>query len=285
MTLEEKHLDSEVPPIQVVRREPISEGAVRIRLDSGNWPEGLEGENAASVMYEAIEEAQDAYQAFLDARGRHGADQKLTTAGAHDADAKWAEANLSRLRKRLDEIRQRAASFEASRKKAVMEELGPAPFEPADVALLQEIRTWLRSLPENQRTMKVFDLTRNGDSTALKAVLSAPGYLTGVNEEVMGQLRDDVFRRAKPERDAKHQAFRKAITVADRAVDGVLRYVEQETSPERLQKVVSSEAHRRAAEAKAAQNAARLQSERREAHSVKMKMQAMTGDRPVQLVN
>ena len=285
MTLEEKHLDSEVPPIQVVRREPISEGAVRIRLDSGNWPEGLEGDYAASVMYEAIEEAQDAYQAFLDARGRHGADQKLTTAGAHDADAKWAEANLSRLRKRLDEIRQRAASFEASRKKAVMEELGPAPFEPADVALLQEIRTWLRSLPENQRTMKVFGLTRNGDRTALKAVLSAPGYLTGVNEEVMGQLRDDVFRRAKPERDAKHQAFRKAITVADRAVDGVLRYVEQETSPERLQKVVSSEAHRRAAEAKAAQNAARLQSERREAHSVKMEMQAMTGDRPVQLVN
>lgn len=56
-----------------------------------------------------------------------------------------------------------------------------------------------------------------------------PAYLTGVNEEMLALIRDEVARRAYPERHAKLEAFRKAASVAERAVEGVIRYVEQET--------------------------------------------------------
>src|SRR4051794_35222660 len=97
----------------------------------------------------------------------------------------------------------------------VMESLGAPPTEPADVAMLQEIRTYLRGLPEAQRTRQVFSLVDKGDRTALRAVLTAPTYLTGINEEHIALLRDQVYEQADPARNAKHQAFRKAITTAE----------------------------------------------------------------------
>lgn len=60
-------------------------------------------------------------------------------------------------------------------------------------------------------------------------MLTAPTYLTGVNDELHAQLRDEAAKRAYPERHAKLEAFRKAANVAERAVEGVIRYMEQET--------------------------------------------------------
>jgi ferredoxin-NADP reductase len=101
--------------------------------------------------------------------------------------------------------------------------------EAADVALMQEVRTWLRSLPEQERLTRSRQLASNGDKTALRAMLTAPTYLTGVNEELLALVRDEAAKRAHPERHTKLEAFRKGANVAERAVDGVIRYVEQET--------------------------------------------------------
>jgi hypothetical protein len=86
-------------------------------------------------------------------------------------------------------------------------------------------------LPDAERTRRVQGLVEAGDRTALRAVLTAPRYLTGVNDDIISLLRDEVFRQADPVRDAKHQAFRKAIDVAERAVDGVARLIRQGVAP------------------------------------------------------
>jgi hypothetical protein len=93
---------------------------------------------------------------------------------------------------------------------------------------MQEIRPWLRSLPEAERLNRAQKLAADGDKTALRAMLTALTYLTGVNEEMLALIRDEVAKRAQPERHAKLEAFRKEAVVANRAVDGANRYVDQE---------------------------------------------------------
>ena len=99
--------------------------------------------------------------------------------------------------------------------------------EPHDIALLQEIRTWLRSLPETERLSRAQKLAADGDKIALRALLTAPAYLTGVDENLLALVRDEAARKADPRRYAKLEAMRKASTAADRAVEGVIRYIEQ----------------------------------------------------------
>ena len=209
---------------------PISRDAVVLRLHPANWPEELKRDDLAgpSAMARAIEEASSVFAEYEATRDAAYRDPKLTPAGAHAAVVAWAATKLPTLQRRLEDIGERAEAFEESRAKIVEGTLGAPPTEPADVAMLQEIRTYLRGLPEADRTRRVFGLVEKGDRTALRAVLTAPTYLTGVNDELITLLRDEVFKHSEPTRDAKHQAYRKAIQIARRAVDGVARLIRQE---------------------------------------------------------
>ena len=57
--------------------------------------------------------------------------------------------------------------------------------EPHDILLMQEIRTWLRSLPEAERLKQIRKLSGQGDKSVLRAMLTVPPYLTGVDEELL----------------------------------------------------------------------------------------------------
>jgi hypothetical protein len=64
-------------------------------------------------------------------------------------------------------------------------------------------------------------LTSDGDMTALRAMLTAPTYLTGVNEKLLTLIRDEAARRVHSERARqKLEAFQKAADLAKRAVEG-----------------------------------------------------------------
>ncbi len=133
------------------------------------------------------------------------------------------------LRERLIKIRKTAEKAETSMIAELIADLRVPATEPHDILMMQEIRTWLRSL--RSRAVEA-DTQAVGTrrKSVLRAMLTVPPYLTGVDEELLVALRDDAARRAYPERHAKMEAFRKAANVADRAVEGVIRYVEQETT-------------------------------------------------------
>lgn len=118
--------------------------------------------------------------------------------------------------------------YEQARQRRAVEWLGPEPTEPADIALLAEIRSWVRSLPEKERAMKMLSVASSGDKMALRAVLNAPSYLTGLDAKMMERIRDEMFRRADPVQHEKDIAIVKALNVAERAVDGVLRFIDHE---------------------------------------------------------
>lgn len=58
------------------------------------------------------------------------------------------------------------------------------------IMLMREIREFLWDLPEHERTRRVFDLSQKGDRTMLRAVLSAPTYLTGIDQQIVTDLQE-----------------------------------------------------------------------------------------------
>jgi hypothetical protein len=64
--------------------------------------------------------------------------------------------------------------------------------------------------------------------TALRAVLTAPMYLTGGYDELIASVRDEVFKHSDRSRDAKHQAFRRPFRWDSGRSGGVSRLIRQD---------------------------------------------------------
>ncbi|MEN3793374.1 hypothetical protein [Fulvimarina sp. MAC3] len=209
--------------------EPITRSALEVRLNPLGWPvEADASEHYIQPYNAAAGEAQAVYEAFQKASAEAANNPGLTDIGRRQAAHDWAEKHLPALREKLARIRSSAAETIENAGKSMTAAFTAPAEEPQDIAMLQEVRSWLRTMPENQRTMKVVELARAGDRTALRAVLTAPSYLTGVDHDLLTQVRDIVSEADHPERFAKVQAVKKAATYSERALDGVIRFIEQE---------------------------------------------------------
>lgn len=209
--------------------DPITKSAVELRLNVMGWPaEADASEHFIRPYNDASTDAQTAYDAFQAASAAARANPGLNEVGKRQANHEWAEKNLPALREKLNRVKAQAAETIENATKTMTASFTAPAEEPHDIALLQEVRTWLRTMPEGQRTMKVVELARSGDRTALRAVLTAPTYLTGVDRSLLDQVRDIVAEADDPVRFGKVQAIRKASLYAERALDGVIRFIEQE---------------------------------------------------------
>jgi hypothetical protein len=203
----------------------ISKDAVALRLHPAHWPDALDRHDpmGGASLSRAIDTAAQAFEEYEAARITRALDRSLTPAAAEAANREDARKQVPGLVRALGDLRKRAESFEANRRRLAIEALGPAPTEPAHIALLQEIRARLKELPEHERTRHLSEFVARIDRNGVCAVLTAPAFLSGFKDEQVTALREQFFAAADPVRDAKHQAYRKAIIVADRAVEGVLR--------------------------------------------------------------
>jgi hypothetical protein len=82
----------------------------------------------------------------------------------------------------------------------------------------------------------VESLVNKGDTKALRAVLTAESYLTGVNDQMLAFIREDVARKADPKKFAKIEALKKAHEAAAKAVAGVRNFLTHDTGPDGLQR-------------------------------------------------
>jgi hypothetical protein len=222
--------------------QPIAEDAVELRVDPGmSWPEDLEGmegptglkDTALWSAREALEEARNVFASYRATRSINAKDERLTAQGALELDAEWVKENMDRLETRAERIRQGRRVLEKNIEN-MLGELTDRPDDPMEFEELKEIRGWLRTLPEAERTDKIDFLVRHGDMKALRAVLTAPAYLTGVDENVIALIREEAARRADPQRYARFEGLKKGYTAAERAIDGVRRFLAQDTAPEAL---------------------------------------------------
>lgn len=210
--------------------EQINEGAVEMRVELANWPEELDqaGFGMPRYLYGKLLSSALAFSEYRKARSAHRSDPLLSPAGAHEANRLWIEERLPAIAAAVDEVRTRASEAEATLLATISAPFSTAPTDPAEIDQAQEIRTFLRSLPASDRTDRVGTLTRLGDLSALRAALTAPSYLTGLDETELAYIRDDAAKAVDPARYATLQALRKAGEAAERAVEGVARFLHQE---------------------------------------------------------
>ncbi len=206
--------------------EPINTNSLKIRLDPLMWPKALDPSlPGVAGVNAAFRDAQNFYTEFSRVQEANLSNKSLSPSGARAATLQWAEGKLPGLRNKLTDIRQRVVAFENARETRINEWLVAG----VDPALQSEIRAWVGAVPETQRASKLLSITEKGDRSALSAVLSAPAYLTGTDRSAMITIRDEMYRRENAAQDEKDSNLRKALTVAERAMDGVIRFVEQET--------------------------------------------------------
>lgn len=209
---------------------PIERTAVEIRLNDALWPEDLSDASGPNALRRVFQEAQEAFQRYELAAQANLVNRAFSPAGVREANMAWARTNVPKLRESWAKAREHAAQVEAGLQKKLTGDFTQPATEMADIALLQEVRGWLSSLPEAERASRVRMLTSKGDKTVLRALLAVPAYLVPMPENELAAIRDEAIERADPERFALLRNFRKAIEVAERAVEGVAEFVEQEAA-------------------------------------------------------
>jgi hypothetical protein len=212
--------------------EKIAASAVQLRLDTTNWPTDLRSNATREValLNEAFREAANLHARYGQFRHELMASGKHTALGVMTATKDWVDKELPARRAQLEKVRQTAARVETNLLGQLAADLTRPATESHEIALLQEIRAWLRGLPELERLNHARTLAAQGDDSVLRAILTAPTYLSGVDEKLLGEVKDEAIRRRHPDRHAKLETFRRAALAADRALAGVIHYIEQEAS-------------------------------------------------------
>lgn len=225
----------QTPDFAETRLNPLSQSALQTRINPLAWPSVLDSQEGGipSDMSDAWDEAVRTYQGFVSHYQEKARDEKLSPAGMAAENADWARRELPKLEKRLNQIVERADTVIDRFTRKLQDEFMGAyagdPTEPHEIALAQEIRTYIRSLPEARRTAEVRKLVEKGDKAAIRAVLSAPAYLTGVDQNFIEMTRDEMIKRTNPEQFAKLEAIRAGRQATIRCLDGVIRHIGSET--------------------------------------------------------
>ena len=128
--------------------------------------------------------------------------RQRTSLGILTATIAWADQELRARCERREKKRHAAERVETNLVEQLTRDLIRPATEPHEAALLQEIRAWLRGLPELERLSQARTLAAKGDYTVLRAIVTAPTYLSGVDEKLLAEVKDeaipDSIRTATP---------------------------------------------------------------------------------------
>jgi hypothetical protein len=106
-----------------------------------------------------------------------------------------------------------------------------APEDVGDGIKPSDVRQWLMGIPEKERAERALSLIRKGDQVVLRTVLLTPSWMTGIPPEELEYLREDVIQKSDPERYRRIRAVQKGITAAERALEGVERFLATDAGP------------------------------------------------------
>lgn len=220
---------------------PADDITARMHLDPRHWPEDIEGgKDVQSIKaWRLREAAEKAFEEFQAERDRIVSDGNLSPQGRRNALAELAAGLAEPLLQGRAEAMERAEEARRSMNDALVRPLKEVPDTPAAIAQQQEIRSHIKSLPAAKRLSAVLAAAEKGDRSMLRAALSAPAYLSGLDEAMLGRLTEFVAQKDNPALAARMTSLDKAFGAADRAADGVLRFMRTEASKARGPQVVT----------------------------------------------
>lgn len=169
----------------------------------------------------ALLEEADTHRRELESKRTPQGEPLLTPAGIREAVREHAERELT---PRLRRVARHLAEARANAEERAARLSPVRPLDPSDAAAAiarMELRTWLRSLPEVERTRV---LAESRDPVLRDAVLSAPPGLSGVTPELHAHLTRRALEDREPEAVAQLGDEAEAID----AVAECVRLVERE---------------------------------------------------------
>ena len=174
------------------RRDPVSP---QMKIAAGSVGEGpfrpsisLHPGNVSALSDEHTDLLASTVSAFDSAcKGLEQVAKARTAAESNDA---WTPAHrVMQVGKLSEQVLERSTkAFDTAHKHlndfvTALDKNLSAPLDGfVSAALAQEIRSYVRNLPEDKRGAFVMDALNKGDKQALGALLSAPGYLCGLSE-------------------------------------------------------------------------------------------------------
>jgi len=212
--------DSRPTPHLINAPKPLS--APTPSLDPGNIDHIADEQTApyVSVARDALKVAHEGIQSVIDARRTVA----TNTAWSDDAKllrvAELADTRQERATKAIDSavtrLTQGITALETSLNAPLTQDSNAGPIN-------SEIRAHMKALSSAERS-KLLDAA---DQTTIRAVLSAPGYLSGISEEERA-LRVNAFHRAtQPEVAKRADVMKKALSILETNGPLVLTQIEQ----------------------------------------------------------
>lgn len=201
--------------------KPITQLDIEARIVPGSvrWP-------STAIHWEKLKKAVESLRATVDAvetncraieQDRNLSLEGMTRKRAEIGQRACAQlSNFAAVKTAESAVSGAIGIFEAG-----MVDIPRPPTNAADVALAQEVRAHVRA----QESPTTFVLNNMSDSRVVGAVLHAPGFLSGLNDEAVNIVRDRMRSALHPEQVKQRKAAEDALSELQSGVDAARRLI------------------------------------------------------------
>ncbi len=177
-----------------------------------------------SQLHAALREADRLLSDFAALEARVINDGRLSTAGKREVLTEWVAENIPALAKRSASIHEAVERSTKTTYERAEEDLAIE----AECKHGPEVRAWLSRLGPTERSDALRRQLAKGDLSGARAVLDAPGYLSGFESETeVADLREDTLRRVAPKRFERLDAITRGGGIAKMALSAATRAIEE----------------------------------------------------------
>jgi hypothetical protein len=195
--------------------------------------------DALDALYTTFGSVQDAHKAAIaaaapgsrvDSKGRAHGNLRLSAAGytvAPERERELADAMqlafdrvMPKVERCLNLIRQQRATIANNVAKALDDRDARTA---AGIALAQEVRAHMKELPKTERAAFALAAVHTGDKGTVHALLSAPAFLSGLEPDSHGAIRQAAAAKFAPVDHAQVTAADKVISHVERAAESFVK--------------------------------------------------------------
>ena len=178
----------------------------------GRWPEEVDFPGAQALHGRIVNDWRDTWNQ----RARVMADETMMPLARIKAAQQFAAGKLHRINREIAPAIGEYIDKMAAANKRLKRKTG-APDESGQAQVDAEIRAHLRSLNSDERMKVVHEAGAAGDDTVLRAVASAPGFLSGLAEPLHARAYETYAQRVAGEDFHQVRTYGTAVDVLTKA--------------------------------------------------------------------
>lgn len=186
-------------PRSVMKDFPVKDTPVYVEMRFGKWPDELpKYEAALAELHQTHSTISRSWPIIWNHHRAAMRDETATPAARMLRSADFAEKTIKTVEARIEAARAKAQD----RLKELGEHLQAQLYPPAVAGRAtqdQEIRAYFARLPGEEKISRANAAMNSGDETTVRALVTAPAYLSGLNDKTHERLKVGYLQRVAPE--------------------------------------------------------------------------------------